>query len=124
MPLNAPPARSAIPSTMAYPSCLLTVRKSLKSKPLHIGIDARLAYRRGVGTYTANLILALSKIDRRNRYSLFNAPHALRSRISSPRFRWVAVPFSNAAYYEQVLLPRAARERGVDLLHYTDNSAT
>jgi glycosyltransferase involved in cell wall biosynthesis len=36
----------------------------------------------------------------------------------------VDVPFSNAAYYEQVLLPRAAREKGVDFLHYTDNSAT
>jgi glycosyltransferase involved in cell wall biosynthesis len=109
---------------MVYLSCSLTVRKSPRSKPLHIGIDARLAYRRGVGTYAANLILALSKIDRKNRYSIFNAPHALRSQISSSRFNWVTVPFSNAAYYEQVLLPRAAREQGVGLLHYTDNSAT
>ncbi len=100
------------------------MRKSPKSKPLRIGIDARLAYRRGVGTYAANLILALSKIDRKNRYFIFNAPHALRSQISSTRFQWVIVPFSNAAYYEQVLLPRVAREQGVDLLHFTDNSAT
>ena len=97
---------------------------SKTSKPLHVGIDARLAYRRGVGTYAANLVLALSKVDRKNRYSIFNAPHALRSRISSSRFNWVTLPFSNAAYYEQVLLPRAAREKGVGLLHYTDNSAT
>lgn len=36
----------------------------------------------------------------------------------------MALPFSNAAYYEQVLLPRAAREQGMDLLHYIDNSGT
>ncbi len=100
------------------------MRKSPRNKSLHIGIDTRLAYRRGVGTYAANLILALSKIDRKNHYSIFNAPHVLRSQISSSRFSWVTVPFSNAAYYEQVLLPRAAREQGVQLLHYTDNSAT
>jgi glycosyltransferase involved in cell wall biosynthesis len=109
---------------MAYLSCSLTVRKTQKSKPFRIGIDARLAYRRGVGTYAANLILSLSKVDRKNRYSIFNAPSSLRRRISSPRFRWVTVPFSNAAYYEQILLPRKAREEGVHLLHYIDNSAT
>lgn len=95
-----------------------------KSKPLHIGIDARLAYRRGVGTYTANLILSLEKADRKNRYTLFNAPDSLKKKLKNPRFHWVDVPFSNAAYYEQVLLPQAARARGVDFLHYTDNSAT
>ena len=97
-------------------------RKS--SKLLHIGIDARLAYRRGVGTYTANLILSLAKIDRKNRYSIFNAPDRLKAQVKNPRFEWVNFYFSNAAYYEQVLLPRAARAQGADFLHYTDNSAT
>ncbi len=95
---------------------------SLKS--LHIGIDARLAYRRGVGTYTANLILSLSKIDRKNRYTLFNAPDSLQKQVKNPRFHWAPVLFPNAAYYEQVLLPAVARSHGVDFLHYTDNSAT
>ena len=94
------------------------------NRSLRIGIEARLAYRRGVGTYTANLILALSKVDRRNRYVIFNAPDRLKKKVGNKRFRWVEVPFGNAAHYEQVLLPRAAREAGVDLLHYTDNSAT
>lgn len=93
-------------------------------KPLHIGIDARLAYRRGVGTYTANLILGLAKIDRKNRYSIFNASDSLKRQAKNPRFEWVNFRFSNAAYYEQVLLPRAARAQDVDFLHYTDNSAT
>lgn len=95
-----------------------------KNKPLHIGIDARLAYRRGVGTYTANLILTLAKIDRKNRYTIFNAPDSLKKQTKNPCFNWVKVPFPNAAYYEQVLLPGAARHAGVDFLHYTDNSAT
>jgi glycosyltransferase involved in cell wall biosynthesis len=105
---------------------LVTSKKTYppKNKPLHIGIDARLAYRRGVGTYSANLILALSKVDRKNRYSIFNAPDNLKRQVPSARFHWIPVRFSNAAHYEQVLLPRAARKQGVDLLHYTDNSAT
>ena len=94
------------------------------NKPLHIGIDARLAYRRGVGTYAANLILALARIDKKNRYSIFNAPESLKAQVKNPRFEWVNFHFSNAAYYEQVLLPRAAKAQGVDFLHYTDNSAT
>lgn len=83
-----------------------------------------MAYKRGVGTYTANLILGLSRVDKVNRYALFNAPKALRDRLSNPRFRGVEVPISNPAYYEQVLLPRAAERMGLDLLHYTDNSGT
>lgn len=100
------------------------LRGAPSHRPLKIGIEARLAYRRGVGTYAANLILALASLDRRNRYFIFNAPDLLKRRVGNPRFHWVDVPFSNAAYYEQVLLPRAAQEKGLDLLHYTDNSAT
>jgi len=101
---------------------LVTAENKKESK--RIGIDARLAYRRGVGTYTANLILALSKIDKLNEYVLFNAPDHLKNQLSNPRFRLVEVPFSNAAYYEQVLLPRAAKAQGVQLLHYVDNSCS
>jgi glycosyltransferase involved in cell wall biosynthesis len=100
------------------------VAKKPKADPLRIGIDARLAYRRGVGTYTANLILALAKVDPSNEYFLFNAPLVLKKKVRRASFHWVEVPFSNAAYYEQVLLPRAAKEHKLDLLHYVDNSAS
>jgi glycosyltransferase involved in cell wall biosynthesis len=100
------------------------VRKKPSRKSFRVGIDARLAYRRGVGTYAANLILSLAKVDRRNEYFLFNAPELLRKKISNRRFHWVDLPFSNAAHYEQVLFPRAAVRAGVDFLHYVDNSAT
>jgi glycosyltransferase involved in cell wall biosynthesis len=89
---------------------------------LRIGIDARLAYRRGVGTYTANLVLSLAKIDRKNKYVIFNAPEILRRQVKSPRFQWKKLPFFNAAYYEQFLLPRTAKRMDLDFLHYTDNS--
>lgn len=91
---------------------------------LRIGIDARLAYRRGVGTYAANLILALAKTDTRNEYLVFNAPDSMKRRVANPRFQWADLSFSNAAFYEQVLLPRAAAAHGLDFLHYVDNSAT
>jgi glycosyltransferase involved in cell wall biosynthesis len=89
---------------------------------LRIGIDARLAFRRGVGTYTANLILSLAKIDRKNEYVIFNAPEILRRQVKNPRFKWTELPFFNATYYEQFLLPRTAKNMGLDFLHYTDNS--
>ena len=93
-------------------------------KSLRIGFDARLAYRRGVGTYAANLILALSRIDRSNHYVLFNAPENLRAKIRNPRFEFVDLPYGNPAQYEQWLLPKAAREKGLDFLHYIDNTGT
>ncbi|HTA76047.1 MAG TPA: glycosyltransferase, partial [bacterium] len=98
--------------------------KNHKREPFRIGIDARLAYRRGVGTYTANLILSLAQIDPINEYAIFNAPDRLKFRIDNPRFKFIKVPCGNAAYYEQKLLPQAAKAEGVQLLHYVDNSCS
>jgi len=91
---------------------------------LRIGIDARLAFRRGVGTYAANLIQALARQDQVHRYFLFNAPAALKALVRNRRFEWVNFPFANAAFYEQVLLPRVAASLDLDLLHFVDNSAS
>ncbi len=98
-----------------------------KSNPVRsfcIGIDARLAYRRGVGTYTANLILSLANVDLINRYVIFNAPALLKKQLKNSRFKFVEVPYGNAAHYEQALLPKAAKAEGVELLHYVDNSCS
>ncbi|HVM32717.1 MAG TPA: glycosyltransferase family 1 protein [bacterium] len=91
---------------------------------LRIGIDARLAYRRGVGTYAANLIQNLLKIDRRNDYTVFNAPDFFKAQFRAARVNWVDLKSGNAALYEQVGLPAAARRLRLDFLHYIDNSAT
>lgn len=109
---------------MESPSFSWTVPKKPKPEPRRIGIDARLAYRRGVGTYTANLILALANVDPINRYVLFNAPALLKKQLKNNRFKFVDVPYGNAAHYEQALLPKAAKAEGVELLHYVDNSCS
>lgn len=98
--------------------------RTRKADPLRIGIDARLAFRRGVGTYAANLILSLAKIDHRNEYVIFNAPDALKDRIRGANFSWIETYPANPAHYEQILLPRTAVGQGVELLHYVDNSAS
>jgi len=95
-----------------------------KAEPQRIGIDARLAYRRGVGTYTANLILSLARVDKLNKYVIFNAPDVLKRQITNPRFEFVELRYKNAARYEQVKLPVAATNLGLDLLHYVDNSCS
>lgn len=124
MPLSAPNAATSTPLKTGSPSSSWTVPRKPNPKSLRIGIDARLAYRRGVGTYAANLILALSRIDRRNHYVLFNAPESLCVKIRNPRFEFVELPFGNPAQYEQWLLPKAARARDLDFLHYIDNTGT
>jgi glycosyltransferase involved in cell wall biosynthesis len=77
-----------------------------------------------VGTYTANLIRALARRDPENHYRIFNAPKTLKALVQNRRFQWVDFPFANAAFYEQVLLPRVGAVLDLDLLHYVDNSAS
>lgn len=98
--------------------------KKQKDDYLKIGIDARLAYRRGVGTYAANLIKTLLKLDLKNEYFIFNAPDFFKKQFRTARVQWVDLGLTNAALYEQWDLPAAARKRGIDFLHYIDNSAT
>lgn len=99
---------------------------TLRAASLWIGLDARLAYRRGVGAYVARLVEALARLETSHRFTVFHAPAELRRRVASPRFsfedpgptpRGVRVPA-----WEQVLLPRAAWHLGLDLLHYVDNT--
>ncbi len=102
---------------------------------MRIGIDARLAYRRGVGTYSANLVLALSRVDPYNDYWIFGAPTELKKAVTNRRFRFSDPQTesesrfarrweSHPAWYEQFWLPSRLFKYELDLLHYTDNSAT
>lgn len=100
---------------------------------MRIGIDARLAWRRGVGTYVANLLMALSRVDPYHEYLVFSAPPELRKVLPTRRFRFLdprSVPSrlgralaAQPALYEQFWLPAMAMKHGVHLLHYTDNSS-
>jgi glycosyltransferase involved in cell wall biosynthesis len=102
---------------------------------VRIGFDARLAWRRGVGTYTANLLLALSRVDSYNDYFVFGAPPDLKKAIANKRFKYLDPAVEHVsrlfrslarhpAFYEQFWLPGMLLKHELDLLHYTDNSAT
>jgi glycosyltransferase involved in cell wall biosynthesis len=121
---SAPLARAVSRLKTAFPFYWPIVPKNQKDDYLRIGIDARLAYRRGVGTYAANLIKALLKLDLKNEYFLFNAPIFFKKQFRAARIQWVELGLTNAALYEQWDLPSAARRLKLDFLHYIDNSAT
>jgi len=93
------------------------------SKPgLRVGLDARLAFRRGVGTYTAQLAMALARVENGLQLFLLNAPPLLKERLQGSRARFLDVASVNPILYEQFQLPSMAHRESLDLLHYTDNS--
>jgi len=91
-----------------------------------IGIDARYALRglHGIGKYTLNLILNLSKLDVENQYILYldNEDNDsvlpfkgnIQKKILKPK---------NYFIYEQFILPRQALRDRLDILHCTANTA-
>lgn len=87
-------------------------------------MDARLAFQRGVGTYTAQLAIALARHDRDIELTLINAPSSLKNVLQGASVRFLDVPLLNAAFYEQIRLPALAQKEKLSLLHYTDNSGS
>src|SRR5438094_468667 len=93
---------------------------------MKIGIDARFALgkRRGIGTYSLNLIRSLSELDKRNEYFLYvddndnngvlRVGHNFSTCVLRPSFY---------PMWEHVLLPRAAKRDGIRLLHCLGNTA-
>lgn len=95
----------------------------MKAASLHVGIDARVLGERGVGRYLSSLLGALAAIKGPQRYSLFvnsKSKPALAPR--DPRFEIVDLGTVNPAVAEQWVIPRLARKRGVQVLHYPDNT--
>ncbi len=92
--------------------------------PLRVGVDARLAFKRGVGTYVARLLMALAESPRDLDIVAVNAPPELKVILRGLPLRWVDTPPTHPALYEQTGLPAVARREKLDLLHYVDNSAT
>ena len=92
-------------------------------KPLHVAIDARVLGERGVGRYLSSLLAALASIKGPQRYSLFvNSKSRPELAPSDPRFEIVNLGAVSPALAEQRLIPRLAKARGADLLHYPDNT--
>jgi len=88
---------------------------------VRVGIDARLANapRTGIGSYTANLIAALSRTGAPERFVLFaDAPLA-----APPGCETVILPARNRHAWTFAALPAACRRAQLDLFHGTANFA-
>ncbi|MCL5264948.1 MAG: glycosyltransferase family 4 protein [Chloroflexi bacterium] len=81
----------------------------------------------GSGQYTANLLRALARIDRRNSYVLLGSgleDASVALEWPSHRYRDVRTPFGafnrqlDKVWFEQVSVPTACREEGIDIVHY------
>jgi glycosyltransferase involved in cell wall biosynthesis len=95
----------------------------MKARSLHVAVDARVLGERGVGRYLSNLLTALAAIPGPQRYTLFTLAKSKAELVpKGPRFELVNLGDVNPAVAEQYLIPREARARGAQLIHYPDNS--
>ncbi len=91
-----------------------------------IGIEAQRIFREkkhGMDFVALEMIRNLQKIDRVNEYVIFVKPDADRCLAPSENFKIVELPGSTYPYWEQIMLPGAAKKEKVDLIHCTSNTA-
>lgn len=88
-----------------------------------IGIDCRVLTTGicGISRYTANLIIALSDIDRNNQYILFSDKNFELNLGIGQNFKTVILPSKSNLAWEQYILPRALRRYGADIFHCPQN---
>lgn len=94
---------------------------------LRIGIEAQRLFRphkHGMDIVALELIRNLQQLDHDNEYFIFVKPDTDHSVLQeTANFHLVEVAGGPYPFWEQVLLPRAARKARVDLLHCTSNTA-
>src|SRR6185369_6262647 len=85
---------------------------------MRIGVMLRcIDERGGIGVYARNIVEELLKLDHENHYGLF-----FRSDTHVDRFNWAPnltrriLPSRSRAWWDQVVVPRAARKERVDLI--------
>ena len=97
------------------------------TRRLRIGIEAQRLFRphkHGMDIVALELIRHLQQLDHDNEYFIFVKPDTDHGVLQeTPNFHLVEVSGGPYPYWEQVLLPRAARQAQVDLLHCTSNTA-
>jgi glycosyltransferase involved in cell wall biosynthesis len=90
---------------------------------LHVGIDARVLGERGVGRYLSNLLRGLADIKGKHQFTLFTLAKSQTDLApKDSRFKIVNLGKLHPALAEQWVIPREAARRGVQVLHYPDNS--
>lgn len=91
---------------------------------MRIAIDVRHARDYGIGTYIRNMVGALSRIDRENRYVLAGRKEDLREFGHLPdNFRRAVFPRSDAGLLNQISFPLFLRRLKPDLCHVPLNAA-
>jgi glycosyltransferase involved in cell wall biosynthesis len=89
---------------------------------MRIGVDVRIFYHRtaGIGSYTLQLLTALSKIDEENDYLLLQHRRQVEPLVKSPRFSRMTL-FTPAHHrFEQWPLSLETRFLNLDLIHSPD----
>ena len=94
---------------------------------MKIGIEAQRIFRRkkhGMDMVAMELIRHLQKTDKTNEYVIFVREDEDDKVISeTANFRIERLPAAPYPIWEQIILPRAVRESGVEILHCTSNTA-
>jgi glycosyltransferase involved in cell wall biosynthesis len=94
---------------------------------MKIGIEAQRIFRKkkhGMDIVAVELIRNLQQIDRSNEYFIFVKEDEDDTVITeTANFKIVKIKGGPYPYWEQVLLPGAVRESGVEVLHCTSNTA-
>ena len=94
---------------------------------MKIGIEGQRLFRRkkhGMDIAALELIRNLQQLDKKNEYFVFVKPDVDESCLQeTPNFKIIKIEGNNYFYWEQVLLPRAAKKYGCELLHCTSNTA-
>lgn len=94
---------------------------------MRIAIEAQRLFRKhkhGMDIYALELIRNLQKIDKTNEYFIFVKPDEDDGVLEeTDNFRIIALPGGFYPFWEQVLLPRAVKKFGCEILHCTGNTA-
>ena len=86
---------------------------------MRIGIDARMIYMSGIGTYLRNLIGGLARLGLDHEYVLFLSKSG-RERFGTPgeNFSIILSPAPPYSFAEQTSLVRAIESQRLDLIHH------
>lgn len=98
-----------------------------QARPMKIGIEAQRVFRphkHGMDIVALELIRHLQKIDQYNEYFIFVKPDADPCLKSQDNFKVIEVNAKTYLDWEQISLPKAIKKSGIELMHFTSNTAT
>lgn len=94
---------------------------------MRIGIEGQRLFRlkkHGMDIVALELIKNLQEIDKVNEYFIFVKPDVDDQALKeTPNFKIIPLEGRNYPFWEQIVLPRAAKKYGCDILHCTSNTA-